>query len=66
MSGTIVNLRLVRKAKARAQAEKKAEENRVTFGTPKALRKLNAAERKLEDKRHASGKLETTSGNGEG
>lgn len=58
MSGTIVNLRRARKARARHEAEKKAEENRVTFGTPKALRKLNDAARKLENDRHAAGILE--------
>ncbi len=42
----IVNLNRVRKAKAKAAAEKTAANNRVKHGTPKALRKLGEAERK--------------------
>ena len=41
----IVNLNQVRKAKAKALAEKSAADNRVKHGTPKALRKLSKAER---------------------
>lgn len=49
----IINLRQARKAKARAEAEARASENRVAFGRSKAERlatgKRNAAEqRKLE------------------
>jgi hypothetical protein len=39
----IINLRRVRKAKARAEKDKTAEANRVAHGTPKALRNLNEA-----------------------
>jgi len=42
----IVNLNLARKAKAKAQAEKTAANNRIKHGTPKHLRKLGEAERK--------------------
>lgn len=42
----IVNLNRARKAKAKAQAEKTAANNRVKHGTPKHLRKLSDAERK--------------------
>ena len=42
----IVNLNRVRKARAKAEAEKTAANNRVKHGTPKHLRKLSAAERK--------------------
>ena len=41
----IVNLRQVRKQKARAQAEKTAAQNRIAFGRTKAERKLTEAER---------------------
>jgi len=34
----LVNLRLARKRKARAAAERQAAENRVRFGTPKGER----------------------------
>jgi hypothetical protein len=42
----IVNLNRARKAKAKAQAEKTAANNRIKHGTPKHLRKLSDAERK--------------------
>ena len=42
----IVNLNRERKARAKGVAEKTAVNNRVKHGTPKALRKLNDAERK--------------------
>ena len=41
----IINLRQVRKQKARAEAEKTAEQNRIAFGRTKAERKLTEAER---------------------
>ena len=41
----IINLRKARKAKARAAKEKLAGDNRVAFGTPTALKDLNAARR---------------------
>lgn len=41
----IVNLKRVKKAKARAAADEKAAANRVLHGTPKRLRKLADAER---------------------
>lgn len=43
--GEIVNLRQFRKQKARAEAEKTAEQNRVSFGRTKAERELTQAER---------------------
>jgi len=43
--GEIVNLRQFRKQKARAEAEKTAEQNRVSFGRTKAERELTDAER---------------------
>lgn len=42
----IVNLNRARKARAKAQAERTAANNRVQFGTPKHLRKKGDAERK--------------------
>ncbi len=41
----IINLRQARKQKARAEAEKTAEQNRIAFGRTKAERKLTEAER---------------------
>ena len=44
----IVNLRRVRKAKAKAEKEKTAEANRVAHGTPKKLRDLAKARSELQ------------------
>ena len=56
--GEVINLRLARKAKARTEAGRKAEENRTKFGQAKAIRKQNAAEKKRADKSHEAGKIE--------
>ena len=48
----IINLRRARKAKARADAETTAAENRARFGRPAAERKLEAARDALEKARH--------------
>jgi len=39
----IVNLRRAKKDKARAAKERQASLNRVRFGTPKSLEKVNSA-----------------------
>ncbi len=43
MMGEVVNLRLKRKDKARAEAAEKAVENRAAFGRPKSEKELMAA-----------------------
>jgi Domain of unknown function (DUF4169) len=53
----IVNLRLARKARARALAEQQAQQNRVIFGQKKAEKTLIKAEKQRQDKIHAGGKL---------
>ncbi len=45
--GEIVNLRMARKRKARAQTERAAEQNRITFGRTKQERAMTQAERDL-------------------
>lgn len=50
----IVNLRLARKQKARADKDARAEQNRVTFGRSKAEKQKTAAEKALAD-RHVDG-----------
>jgi hypothetical protein len=47
----LVNLRRFRKAKARAEADKTADANRVAFGRAKAEKTLTAAERAIEARR---------------
>jgi hypothetical protein len=52
MTAEIVNLNKFRKARARAEKERKAEENRVRHGRTKAERQRDAAERENEQARH--------------
>lgn len=54
----IINLRMARKAKARSEAEKQAEQNRATFGQTKAEKQLRKAEAARAGKAHDAGKLE--------
>ncbi len=54
----IVNLNKFRKAKARAEKEKRAETNRVLHGTPKALKDQTDANQKLIDKKLSGKKLD--------
>lgn len=44
----LVNLRRVRKAKARAASAAQAEANRIRHGAPKAARELAGAQEQLE------------------
>ena len=43
MNGKVVNLKQKRKQVARDEARQKADQNAVTFGTPKALKDLQKA-----------------------
>jgi len=45
MAAEIVNLRRARKQRSRQEAEKQAEQNRISFGRSKAERNLADAER---------------------
>jgi len=47
----IVNLRQMRKRKARAEKEAKAAENRIAFGRTKEERRVTEAERQLSERR---------------
>ena len=55
----IINLRMARKAKARAGAEKQAGENRAKFGQTKAEKQARKAEDARATKVHAAGKIDT-------
>ncbi|MEQ8406279.1 MAG: DUF4169 family protein [Oceanicaulis sp.] len=46
-----INLRQARKRRARAEKDKQADANRVTHGTPKAVRDLEAGRREALAKR---------------
>jgi len=54
----IINLRQVRKAKARAAEDAKAEENRIAFGRPKKVKTLQQRRKALEIDRHEGHRLE--------
>ena len=54
----IINLRQVRKAKARAEADTKAEANRIAFGQPKKAKTLQQRRKTLETERHEGHRLE--------
>jgi hypothetical protein len=54
----VVNLRAFRKAKARTEAEKRAEENRAKFGQTKAEKRARKAEEARAGKAHAAGRIE--------
>ncbi len=58
--GEVINLNQVRKARAKAESEKAADNNRVVHGTPKALKKKTRSDKKKSDKTHAGKKLEGT------
>lgn len=51
MTGEIINLRRARKARSRNEKEKRAEENRLTFGRSKAEKKRDAAEKSITQSR---------------
>ena len=54
----IINLRQVRKAKARAAEESKAADNRIAFGRPKKVKTLQQRRKALETERHEGHRLE--------
>ena len=53
----IINLRQARKARDRAAADAKAEENRRLFGRPKRVRTLAEKRKTLEVDRHEGHRL---------
>lgn len=57
--GEIVNLRRARKAKARSEAELKADANRVAFGRTRTEREATEAEKRIEARRLDGHKRET-------
>jgi hypothetical protein len=54
----IINLRRVRKTKAKAEKAKAADANRVAHGTPKAVKKLAEARTTKAEQTLAGHKLE--------
>ena len=65
MNGDVVNLRQVRKQKARSDKDKRAEQNRIAFGRTKAEKSLTDA---LNDKARVKidqGRIERPTGDEE-
>ena len=60
--GDVINLNQVRKARANAEAEKAADNNRVQHGTPKAMKKKSRTEKKKSDQNLEGKRLEDTDG----
>lgn len=58
--GDVINLNQVRKARAKAEAEKTADNNRVQHGTPKAAKKKSRAEKKKSDQNLEGKRLDDT------
>lgn len=58
MSGDVVNLRQFRKAKQRADKEKQAERNRLTFGRNKAEKTLTKTLNEKAERSLDQGRLE--------
>ena len=49
--GVVINLNQVRKARAKAEAEKQADTNRVVHGTTKGEKKKSRSAKKKSEKR---------------
>jgi hypothetical protein len=58
--GEVINLNQVRKARAKAEAAKDADNNRVLHGTPKTLKKKTRSDQQKSQKTHAGKKLDKT------
>lgn len=63
MAAEIVNLRQARKAKARNEKERQAEQNRLTFGRTKAEKSLTRALNEQTNRRLDQGRIEASSDN---
>ena len=60
MTGDVVNLRQFRKHKARTEKDKRAEQNRISFGRTKAEKQLTTALNDKAGKAHEQGRREKT------
>jgi hypothetical protein len=62
MSGDVLNLRQFRKARQRAEKEKQAERNRISFGRTKAEKTLTKALNEKAERSLDQGRLEKPDG----
>lgn len=58
MAAEIINLRQARKTKARAEKERQADQNRLSFGRTKAEKSLTKARNEKAEKALDQGRLE--------
>jgi hypothetical protein len=60
--GDVINLRQFRKFKARAEKEKSAEQNRISFGRTKVEKELTRARNEKAEKSLDQGRIEKPDG----
>ena len=58
MTAEVVNLRQFKKKQARADKEKQAEQNRISFGRTKAEKQLTKALNEKAERSHQQGHIE--------
>ncbi|EJL48945.1 MULTISPECIES: DUF4169 family protein [unclassified Rhizobium] len=58
MTAEVVNLRQFKKKQARAEKEKQAEQNRISFGRTKAEKQLTNALNEKAERSHQQGRIE--------
>jgi hypothetical protein len=60
VTAEVVNLRQFKKKQARADKEKQAEQNRISFGRTKAEKQLTKALNEKAERSHQQGRIETS------
>ena len=58
MTAEVVNLRQFKKKQTRADKEKQAEQNRISFGRTKAEKQLTKALNEKAERAHQQGRIE--------
>ncbi|MDP9809577.1 hypothetical protein J2W42_002429 [Rhizobium tibeticum] len=58
MTAEVVNLRQFKKKQTRAEKEKQAEQNRISFGRTKAEKQLTKALNEKAERSHQQGRIE--------
>ncbi|MBW9116700.1 DUF4169 family protein [Rhizobium cauense] len=58
MTAEVVNLRQFKKKQARAEKEKQAEQNRISFGRTKSEKQLTTALNEKAERSHQQGRIE--------
>jgi len=58
VTAEVVNLRQFKKKQARAEKEKQAEQNRISFGRTKAEKQLTSALNEKAERSHQQGRIE--------